>query len=76
MSKHTMSDLYQMQGEQGDTGMKEVSKEEFDKFLEEYPGRLNHNFYMGWYQFHDADTHEEVAKLYEEYGPGEYWIKE
>lgn len=56
--------------------MKEVSKEEFEKFLKEYPGRLNHNFYMGWYQMHDADTLEEVAKLYEEYGPGEYWIKE
>lgn len=56
--------------------MKEVSKEEFEKFLKEYPGRLSRNFYMGWYQFLDADTHEEVAKLYEEYGPGEYWIKE
>lgn len=56
--------------------LKEVSKEEFEKFLKEYPGRLNHNFYMGWYQMHDADTLEEVAKVYSEYGPEEYWIKE
>lgn len=57
-------------------GMKEVSKEDYNEFLKKYPGILTHNTYMGWYQSHDANTHEEVARSYEEYGPGEYWIKE
>lgn len=33
--------------------MKEVSKEEFEKFIDEYPNDLETDFYMDWYSWND-----------------------
>ena len=59
-------------------GYRKVSREEFIEYLDQYStnkGRMMQTTYMGWYMWHDAETGAEVGRLYEEYGPGEYWIK-
>lgn len=30
-----------------------VSKEEFDKFIAEYPNRLEGDYFMGWHSYND-----------------------
>ena len=37
----------------GSVSMKEVSKEEFDKFISEYPNKLEVDYFMDWYSYND-----------------------
>ena len=36
--------------------MKVVFKEEFEKFLKDYPHRLECDYYMGWFSWNDFST--------------------
>ena len=61
---------------------KKVSKDDFCKFLKNYPRHITRNMFMGWFDYYDFYNYNEkvetrkykVARIYDEYGAEEHYL--
>lgn len=68
--------------------MKQVSREEFETFIKNYPRKLTTNFFMDWLDYYDfpSDNYHpkdlddlyshKVARYHNQYGQESYYILE
>ena len=68
--------------------MKQVSKEEFESFIKNYPRKLEINFFMDWWEYYDFPSEDykpknlddlyshKVARYCDTYGQESYYILE
>lgn len=68
--------------------MKQVSREEFETFIKNYPRKLAKNFFMDYLDYYDfpSDDYQpkdlddlyshKVARYYNSYGETSYYVKE